>query len=445
MSLDCIGTLYLFESVIPYLTFYAQENQALHESAFDMDIREKLRFIEQIQRPRDRETEKIIPQASIDEIIDGEFIETDFGVLFVRTREYSIDDRHGAVQLGQINEVSPYFIQLAGKDANLLQMDLRRSLFFDTETTGLAGGSGTYIFLTGFGYFESDKFIIKQFFLRDFPDEPATLHAIHAILKQFECLVSFNGKSFDWPLLQTRFIYHRIRNELIDPPHLDLLHAARRIWKYRLKDCSLGNLEYEIINVRRDNDIPSYLIPQIYFDYLRNKDAQPLKKIFYHNEIDILSLVSLTIMLNQIHKQPLDTLNHHIDLKTLAKHYENSRQWLRNVSIYQSLLETETSQEAKTDLSLRLSYCYKRLGRWEEAVALWEKLSTGGSFRLEPYEELAKYYEHRVRDYVKAEQIVRKALANLEIMEQIQYQGLYNDYRENLKHRLTRIQTKMEK
>ncbi|UCE06858.1 MAG: ribonuclease H-like domain-containing protein [bacterium] len=410
-----------------------------------MDIREKLQFIEQIQKPRALEKEKIGPQTRIEEVIDGEFIETDFGVAFVRTKEYNIDDRHGTVQLGQIDEVSPYFLQLAGKDENLLQIDLRRSFFFDTETTGLAGGSGTYIFLTGLGYFEKDKFIIKQFFLRDFPDEPATLHAIHLLLKQFESIVSFNGKSFDWPLLQTRFTYHRIKSELIDPPHLDLLHAARRIWKHRLTDCSLGNLEYEVINVCRHNDIPSYMIPHLYFEYLRNKDAKPLKKIFYHNEMDILSLVSLTIMLNHIHKQPLEELNHHIDLRTLAKHYENTNQWHRAISLYLSIIENETNQEEKTDLSIRLSYCYKRLGQWENAVALWEKLLTNGNLRFEPYEELAKYYEHRVRDYTRAEQIVMKALANLEIMEQIQFNNSRSDCRKNLTHRLKRIQRKMEK
>jgi len=410
-----------------------------------MNIKEKLRFIEQIQQQRDREEKKIAPQAKIEEIIDGKLVETELGASFVRTREYHVNDRHGTVQLKQIDEVLPYFLHLAGKDENLLQMDLRQSLFFDTETTGLAGGSGTYIFLTGLGYFENDKFIIKQFFLQDFPDEAATLHAIHELLKQFKGIVSFNGKSFDWPLLQTRFIYHRIKCELPDSPHLDLLHASRRIWKQRLNDCSLGNLEEKIIDVHRHNDIPSYLIPHIYFEYLRNKNAQPLKQVFYHNEIDILSLVSLTIMLNQIHKQPLEELDHQIDLNTLAKHYENTKQWERNIAIYQSLLETEINQEIKTDISLRLCYCYKRLGQWGKAVALWEHLLTGGKFRLEPFEELAKYYEHHVHDYKKAEQIVLKALANLEIMEQIKFKSLPTDYRENFLHRLKRIQRKMGK
>ena len=407
-----------------------------------MDIKEKLRFIEQIQKPHLREEKRPESQFRIEDILDGELLRTEFGEVFIRTKTYDVNERHGTVSLGQIDEVSPYFLHLAGKDENLLQMDLRRALFFDTETTGLAGGSGTYIFLAGFGYFEDDKFIIKQFFLRDFPDEPATLQAIHELLKQFSGIVSFNGKSFDLPLLQTRFVYHRIINELTDPPHLDLLHAARRIWKRRLRDCSLGNLEHEIINVRRNNDIPSYLIPQLYFEYLRTKNPQPLKQVFYHNEIDILSLVSLTVMLNQIHEQPIEKLDHHVDLKTLAKHYENTNQWQRNILIFQSLINTESSSEVKTDLSLRLGYCYKSLGQWDNAVALWEQLLTNGKFRIETYEELAKYFEHRIRDFSRAEQIVQQALTNLEIMEQIQRKSEYTEGRKNLLHRLQRIQKK---
>jgi uncharacterized protein YprB with RNaseH-like and TPR domain len=407
-----------------------------------MNIREKLRFIEQIQQPLHQKAQQAEPHFGMETIVDAEVLETDFGSCCIRTKEYDLTKTHGTVSLGQIDAVSPYFLHLAGKDENLLEIDLRRSLFFDTETTGLAGGSGTYIFLAGAGYFENDKFIIRQFFLRDFPDELATLQAINKLLNSFSGLVSFNGKSFDWPLLQTRFIYHRIKSALTDPPHLDLLHAARRVWKHRLRDCSLGNLENEIILVHRDNDIPSYLIPQLYFQYLRTKDPQPLHKVFYHNETDILSLVSLTIMLNQIHEQPIQKLDHSVDLTTLAKHYENTNQWQRNIAIYQALLKSESNMEFKAEINLRLSYCYKRLGQWENALSLWEQLLASGSFRIEPYEELAKYYEHLVRDYNKAEQIVLKALANLEIIEQIQNNSCCSNSYKNLTHRLQRIREK---
>jgi len=407
-----------------------------------MDIKEKLRFIEHIQQPSKRDKKKTEPELSTEQVIDGELLESEFGKVLIKIKEYDASFKHGFVSLGRVDEISPHLLHLAGKDEDLLQMDLRRSLFFDTETTGLAGGSGTYIFLAGFGYFENTKFIIKQFFLRDFPDELATLHAIHELMRKFDGIVSFNGKSFDLPLLQTRFTYHRIKSNFDELPHLDLLHAARRVWKHRLKDCSLGNLEYEIINVRRDNDIPSYLIPHLYFEYLRTKDLQPLKKVFYHNEIDILSLVTLTIMLNQIHEQPTEKLENHIDLRTLAKHYENTKQWQRNIPIYKSLIQSELNQEAKTDLQFRLGCCYKSLDQWENAVATWEQALTEGKFRIETYEELAKFYEHRVRDFARAEQLVQQALTNLEFLEQVNHQSDYTDHRKNLIHRLQRIQRK---
>jgi tetratricopeptide (TPR) repeat protein len=167
-----------------------------------------------------------------------------------------------------------------------------------------------------------------------------------------------------------------------------------------------------------------------------------MKQVFYHNEIDILSLVSLTIMLNQIHEQPIEKLDNHIDLTTLANHYENSKQWQQNIPIYQSLIESESDQEAKTELCLRLGYCYKSLGQWENAVAIWEQALTTGKFRIETYEELAKYYEHRVRDFTRAEQLVQQALTNLEFVEQVRYNSYSADHRKNLTHRLQRIQRK---
>ncbi len=407
-----------------------------------MNIKEKFRFIEQIQQPQKKEPENFLPHPKIDQVLEGEIISTPLGSAFVKTIEFDVQFQHGIVQLGQVEEISPYFLKLAGKDENLLQLDLSKTMFFDTETTGLAGGSGTYIFLLGMGFFSDDKFIIKQFFMRDFPEEPAMLHLIHEHLENFSSFISFNGKSFDMPLLKTRFTYHRIKSQLDDLPHLDLLHAARRIWKRRLTDCSLSSLEQQILHVSRTSDIPSYLIPHTYFEYLRTKNAHPIKKIFYHNEIDILSLVSLTILLNNIHKQPTEVLPDRVDLLTLARHYENTNQWQNNISIYQTLLAEENNRAMRRELNLKLSYCHKHLGEWEQAALLWQELTTSSGFVFEAYEELAKYYEHRTSDLNAAEQIVAKALASLEIMEQIKPDAVFSTYREDFSHRLKRIQRK---
>ncbi len=408
-----------------------------------MNIRERLRFIEQIQQPRAGHKPTASEEVAIDAIIDGELLTSNQGRCFIRTTRYGLAQQHGIVWLNQIREVSSFFLYLAGKDEKLLDIDLSRSLFFDTETTGLAGGSGTYIFLAGCGYFEGDQFIIKQFFLIDFPDEPATLQALNQLLSNFNGIVSFNGKSFDWPLLQTRFIYHRIASALSEPQHLDLLHAARRIWKRRLTDCTLSNIENEILQVHRQEDIPSYLIPQLYFEYLRSRDAVPLKQVFYHNEMDILSLVALTILLNQIHEHPIEKLAHEIDLSTLAQHYENSAQWQRNIPIYQSLWQSTTDNSLRNEIGLRLSYCYKRLGQWSDAVSLWEQLISSGQFRIEPYEELAKFYEHHQRDYPHAIQIVQRAMDNLRMIDQLRPSRESIEQLRRLSHRLQRLQSKL--
>lgn len=408
-----------------------------------MNIRERLRFIEQIQQPRTTPKQPVSDQVGIDTIIDGELITNHLGRCFVRTKSYDLQQQHGAVWLNQISDVSSFFLYLAGKDEKLLDIDLSRSLFFDTETTGLAGGTGTYIFLAGYGFFENGKFVIKQFFLIDFPDEPAMLLTMNQLLSNFTGIVSFNGKSFDWPLLQNRFIYHRIASALSDPQHLDLLHAARRIWKRRLIDCSLTNIETEILHVYRQEDVPSYLIPQLYFQYLRTRDATPLKQVFYHNEMDILSLVALTIVLNQIHQHPIETLPHVIDLTTLAHYYENSAQWQRNIPIYQSIWQTTCDPVSRNEIGLKLSYCYKRLGQWQEAVALWEQLIGSRPFRIEPYEELAKYYEHHQRDYARAIQVVQRAMDSLRTIDQLHPSRESIEQLQRLNHRLQRLQSKL--
>jgi uncharacterized protein len=408
-----------------------------------MNIREKLRFIEQIDQPKIKSNKIANKNYSIDQVIDGETVFLKSGETFLRTVEYDIDTIHGSVSLNQIENVIPDFLELAGKDKNLLQMDLRNALFFDTETTGLSGGSGTYIFLAGFGFFKNNQFILKQYFLRDLPEECAMLDEIHELVKKFDSFVSFNGKSYDLPLLKDRFTLQRIRFNSTNYPHLDLLHAARRVWKNRLPDCSLGTIERRILNVFRDGDVPSYLIPQLYFEYLRTKDARPLKKVFYHNKIDILSLVSLTILLHNIHQNPLEKLTNRTDLLTLTKHYENMNQWELNIPIYENLMRSEKNPAARKELGIKLAFCHKRLGNSNKATQLWQELVQAGKFRIEPFEELAKYYEHKTNDLKMALRIVEEALKNLDVLEELGSNSYLKQHKQSMLHRLNRIKISM--
>lgn len=180
--------------------------------------------------------------------------------------------------------------------ADLLEQTLRAPieslLFLDTETTGLSGGTGTYAFLVGIGYFEgSDRFRVRQYFMRHPGDELGMLHALERELVDRPTAVTFNGKSFDLPLLVTRYrMYHR--EPRLPSGHLDVLAPARAIWKHRLPDCSLGTLESTIFNLRREIDAPGWMIPQIYSSYLRTRQLDQLIPVFEHNNEDIVTLTS---------------------------------------------------------------------------------------------------------------------------------------------------------
>ena len=410
-----------------------------------MNIREKLKFLDQVTTSKKENYTSARTDFSIDRVIDGEIIVSDGGKTFVHTIEFDIEENHGSFQLNQISDIKPYYLKLAGKDNDLLQMDLRKSLFFDTETTGLSGGSGTYIFLAGFGFFKKNKFIIKQYFLRDFPEELFMLTEINELISKFDSLISFNGKSYDLPLLKDRFIFNRLKLKLRQPPHLDLLHAARRIWKNSLPDCSLNTLERTILKVFRAGDVPSYLIPAMYFEYLRTKDARPMKNIFYHNKIDILSMVSLTIALHNIHKSPFEHLSNNVDLFSLTRHYHNMNLWQHNIPLYKALLKSEKNLALKKEIGIHLGFCYKKIGDTKKAINIWNNLKTDGFFRIEPYEELAKYYEHKLGDFEKAKQIVEEALKNLELVGQLRGTHSINQDKANMLYRLKRIKKNLNR
>lgn len=231
----------------------------------------------------------------IEALVPGRVIQAGAGSLFLGESSFPLDHRCGHARLsGFWQEGLKNARYIIGRDVDLAGLDQGRVVFLDTETTGLAGGSGTYAFLVGIGYFRAGNFIIQQYFMRDFHEERLLLIALQKVLSRFAGVVSYNGKCFDLPLLETRFICSRLANPLPDPIHLDLLFPSRRLWKRRLPDCRLGTVEREILGVRRTGDVPSWEIPLLYFNYLRSRDARPLVRVFDHNRQDILSLAALT-------------------------------------------------------------------------------------------------------------------------------------------------------
>jgi uncharacterized protein YprB with RNaseH-like and TPR domain len=240
------------------------------------------------------------------------------GEYYYLETQYAPDHRHGRIALGA----------LAAQDlpaSDLLGFQPRGALgellFLDTETTGLSGGAGTFAFLVGLGRMQGDRYVLRQYFLRDPAEEAAMLDAVLAELSTAAGLVTFNGRGFDVPILEARgTIRLRRRVSLTDTPHLDLLPHARRFWRGRLDSCSLGTLEEQALGILREaRDVESYLIPAMYRAYLEDGEAAPLEDVIYHNACDILSMVALTADLFERYRRPPEDPLEALDGLALAR------------------------------------------------------------------------------------------------------------------------------
>ena len=188
--------------------------------------------------------------------------------------------------------------KVSGASGDSNPPDVRRMVFWDTETTGL-GGPGTYVFLVGFGYFEDDAFVVRQHFIRSPEEEPAMLQAVAEALPQWPTMTTFNGASFDLPLLRARLKSHKIKMDLGNVLHCDLLYGARRLWQRSLPNCRLQTLENHILDFKRQDDVPSAEVPGMYFKFLENGDLSSLDGVFHHNVLDIISLAGLMIAMHE--------------------------------------------------------------------------------------------------------------------------------------------------
>src|SRR3989442_3322179 len=243
------------------------------------------RVIRRMERGRPRR--HAAPPA--DEVLGGEVVETGAGPLLIVRREYPLTHIHGRQPLAPAF-AAPLDLLSAVARAAAPARDPRGLLFLDTEATGLAGGTGTYAFLVGVGHLDGDRVVVAQYFMRDFDEEPALLAALVPLLEQAAGVVTFNGSGFDLPLLETRFVLARRRWPAL-LPHLDLLRPARRVFTARCAACLLTTLEREVIGVVREDDVPTALIPALYFDFLRSRRAAPPARGFVLNPPTVLSLV----------------------------------------------------------------------------------------------------------------------------------------------------------
>jgi uncharacterized protein YprB with RNaseH-like and TPR domain len=409
-----------------------------------VDLKARLRFIEQQQAGFKPQSPRP-PGRPIDEILPGEIRHTPLGSCFVRSERFPLSHLHGEVRLAAALQISTESLTLVAKDPRFSSVNLADAVFLDTETTGLSGGVGTCAFLIGIGYFADGQFFVDQYFMRDFHEEPACLYLVNERISRAATLVSYNGKSFDLPILRSRTITSRLETSLDSLLHIDLLYTARRLWKHRLISCSLSQVEQHVVGFQRYGDIPGELVPQLYFDYLNSGDAAPLTRVFTHNRDDVLSLVALAAKACQAYERPREFASHPRDALAVGKTLEAMNRTEQTAEVYRTALDTQGSPHEAAEVALRLAACYKRMGRWTEAVDQWRRVIQMGEFNPLPYVELAKYYEHRARDYVAAREIVHRALAAVEVRQRLRPSSQDARLRDELLHRLRRIERKLDR
>ena len=351
----------------------------------------------------------------INRIVPGDVVGDDEAGFYCVREEFPYDAVHGNARLGDVLQAAGEMIALAANDNALLAFDPRTTIFIDTETTGLSGGAGTICFLVGIGYFTDTGFCLDQCFLRDYDDEEAMVAYLAERFADATCLVSYNGKSFDLPLLRTRFIQNRAPFRLDGFLHYDLVHAARRMWRRRLGDCSLQNVERVILGIERQGDVPSYLIPQIWLDYLHSRDARRLKPVFYHHKMDILSLVTLTAHLAQAMSVPAGRGFEHAEdrVSLLRLHYLQKR-YDEVLALAEQVLEELDDATHRGHCLEMLAFAAKRCAQWEVMERAWHQICAEFPRHLSARLELAKFYEHRVGDLPRAEAICLEAIAMYE-------------------------------
>ncbi len=287
-----------------------------------------------------------------------------------------------------------------------------RWAFLDTETTGLAGGTGTYAFLIGVGRVTAEGFRVRQFFMRDYAEEPSLLDALSRHLGRFDVLVTYNGKTYDIPLLETRYRMLRLHPPFSRLAHLDLLFGARRLWKLRFESCRLIDLEYRIFGVERQGDLPGEMIPYVYFEYLRTREASRLVPIFHHNAIDILTLACLSAIVPYAFRSPQQMpLSHGAELVGLGRWLREAGQLQQAVDLFRRAVRAGLGDELLFRTLWDIGLLERKLGREAAALSVFTEL--GGCpnpFRVSALEELAKHFEHRERNPALALEFTRAAL-----------------------------------
>lgn len=354
--------------------------------------------------------------------------------------------RGGLMVTTERRDIEPGLLSLSGTGLRRIGwnghvFDARRCLFLDTETTGLSGGAGTVAFLVGVGFVEGDAFVIEQYLMRDYADEPELIDRLANRMDGFDCVCTFNGKTFDMPLLDARFTMCRMRHRWRDLPNLDLLHSARRTWKLRLGSCRLGRLEEMVLGMARVDDLPGSEVPQRYFDFLKTGDLSLLEDILRHNRQDIATLAALLVRLCGIYDEP-ERLTDRKDLFSVGKALERQGELRPARELYRvsaipapaGTLSALSSEKVAGMANWRIYLIERRSGNTEGMRMILEQMLVRGQMVCTVQTELSKLYEHRIGDCQKALRHAREAR-----------RICTTDEAETLDKRIARLEKKLEK
>ena len=338
-----------------------------------------------------------------EEFIPGEVVQNEHGRYFLAEKLFPVHRRHGNVEFSRLAELSPDLLQ-AASSGDWPNCGPERWAFLDTETTGLAAGTGTCAFLIGVGTIEPPGFRVRLFFMRDYDEEAAMLAGLEAFLRNFDVLITYNGKAYDAPLLETRYIMNRRPSPLARLAHLDLLFAARRLWRLRLESCRLVELEREVLGVEREGDLSGELIPYHYFEYLRTRQAFRLVPLLHHNTMDIVTLAALTaVVLPAFAAADGAGFHHGEDLLGLARWLRQNGRADEALALYRRAIDRRLSDPNLFRALWEMAALEKTADRRDRAVAIWCDLAAvKNAFRSQALEELAKHYEHTERNYAMA-------------------------------------------
>jgi uncharacterized protein YprB with RNaseH-like and TPR domain len=409
-----------------------------------MELRDKLKILDPLRSSVSREAGRKRADNLADFVPGAERCGGE-GCYFQSDSKFAFDHAHGSVRIDGWFGIPSDVLRIIGRNERLERENLQKAVFLDTETTGLAGGTGTVPFLIGLGSFKDSHFVVEQFFMRDYDEERAVLAAVRERLEEAEMLVTYNGKAFDLNLLNTRFTLSRMRLKVAEIPHLDLLFTSRRLWKRRLEDCSLSNVERHLLGFEREDDVPGFIIPGLYFEYLRTRNAERLAAVFRHNVWDILALAALGAVAGGIYRNPGESLNHPLDWISLGRSLESVCRYEEAADCFRRAMDFQIGPDIREETMLRLGFTLKRSGNWEKMILVWEHMTEQSPSQIRSFEELAKFHEHRSGNLDVALAVVERAVAQVELLQTLRPGPMLDETRASLNRRLARLKKKLDR